>query len=82
MSKKNNKNRSKAYAEFLKDEERKNEEKRQKIQEKRDSNRITNEIADEINDMTLQLEKGEKMEIEKSKSKKKTKIIAKKHKRY
>jgi hypothetical protein len=82
MSKKNNKNRSKAYAEFLKDEERKIQEKRLKKQDKRDANRITNEIADEINDMTLQLEKGEKMQIEKSQSKKKVKIFAKKQKRY
>ena len=80
MSKKNNKNRSKAYGEFLKEEERKIEERRQQTLNKRDNNRITNTIADEINEISLTVEKSEKMQIEKPQSKKKIKKVAKKHK--
>jgi len=83
MSKKNNKSRSKAYVEYLKEEERKIEEARKNKQIKKDTNRITNNLTNEINEMTLNLEKEEKMTIDRSEAKisnKKTKKIAKKHK--
>jgi hypothetical protein len=83
MSKKNNKNRSKAYVEYLKEEEKKHEEARKHKQIKKDTNRITNNLTNEINDMTLNLEKEEKMTVERNDEKvssKKIKKVAKKHK--
>jgi hypothetical protein len=80
MSKKNNKNRSKAYAEFLKEQEKKEEERRRAKMERRDVNRITSSVLDEINEISLTVEKEDKMEIEPKVSKSKPKKVAKKHK--
>ncbi len=80
MSKKNNKNRSKAYAEFLKEKEKNEEERRKAKQEKRDVNRMTTNVLNEINEISLVVEKEDKMEIEHKISKSKPKKVAKKHK--
>ncbi len=80
MSKKNNKNRSKQYVEFLKEQERIEEEKRKAKMERRDTNRITSNVLNEINEISLHVEKEDKMEIEKKVSKARPKKVAKKHK--
>ncbi len=83
MSKKNNKSRTKAYVEFLKGEEKKTEETRKNKQIKKDTNRIANNLTNEISEMTLNLEKEEKMTVERTENKvshKKVRKIAKKHK--
>jgi hypothetical protein len=83
MSKKNNKSRSKAYVDYLREEEKKLEEARKHKQIKKDTNRITNNLTNEINEMTLNLEKEQKMTVERSDAKisnKKNKKVAKKHK--
>ena len=83
MSKKNNKSRTKAYVEFLKGEEKNTEERRKNQQIKKDTNRIANNLTNEISEMTIKIEKEEKMNVEskeiKKVSHKKTKKIAKKH---
>jgi hypothetical protein len=79
MSKKNNKNRGKAYVETLKGMERDAEAERKAKQDKRDLNRSTNKLLDEINEISLNPEKDVKMEVEKV-SKRKPKKVAKKSK--
>lgn len=69
MSKKNNKGKLKAYAEYLKERERKQELDKIKRQEKKDTNRLTNILTDQIEDITLNLEKEEKMDVEPRQSK-------------
>jgi len=80
MSKKNNKSRSKAYSEYLKEQQKIEDERRLKKQNNRDTNRLTNHIVDEINEISLNIGKEEKMSIDKPESKKKTKVLAKKYK--
>jgi hypothetical protein len=80
MSKKNNKGRSKAYAEFLKEKEKNEEERRRARQDQRDVNRITTNVLNEINEISLVVEKQDKMEIDNKISKSKPKKVAKKHK--
>lgn len=80
MSKKNNKSRSKVYVEFLKEQERMEEEKKKARMERRDLNRITSNVLNEINEISIAVEKEDKMEIEKKVSKGKQKKVAKKHK--
>jgi hypothetical protein len=64
MSKKNNKGRQKAYVEFLKELERKREEDRLKNQQKREVNRMTKDVTNAIEDITINLEKEEKMDLD------------------
>ena len=80
MSKKNNRNKFKAYSEYLKEQEKLEEERRKQKQNKRDTNRIANTLVDEINDITLNLEKDQKMAIEKPETKRRHKVKAKKQK--
>lgn len=81
MSKKNNKSKFKAYGEYLKDQEKKEQERKLEKQKIRDTNRLAATVVDEINEITLNLEKDQKMTVEKPESKKKRKFIAKKKKR-
>lgn len=80
MSKKNNKSRSKAYGEFLKEHEKVEAERRKHKQMNRDTNRMTSNVVDEISEITLNLEKEDKMVLENTSSKKKSKVKAQKHK--
>ena len=80
MSKKNNKNKMKAYADHCKEKEMKDEARRLEKMNKRDTNRITNAVANEINEISLTVEKADKMSVDKPETKKRAKIIAKKHK--
>lgn len=77
MSKKNNKNKGKAYVEALKEEERKREEERLKKQQHKDTRRIANDVFGEIDQMTLSEEKAEKMDVEPAITKKKKKFAKK-----
>jgi hypothetical protein len=79
MSKKNSKSRSKAYVDFIKEQERLENERRKQKQEKRDTNRMANNLIDEISEIALNTEKEERMTVEKPESKKKQKVKAKKH---
>ncbi len=77
MSKKNNKNRDRAYAEFLKKHNDAKEKEMKEKQARRDANRITKDVMGEICDMTLNNNEN-KMEVEKQKSKKKMRTKSKK----
>jgi hypothetical protein len=79
MSKKNNKNRTKAYVEILKENERQAEAERKSKHDKKDIRITTNKMLNEINDMSLNPEQDIKMNVEKV-SKRKPKKFAKKHK--
>lgn len=74
MSKKNNKGKQKAYAEGLKEEERKKEEARLKKIEEKDTRRISQNILEDINQMAIVEESQEKMDVEPVVSKKKKKF--------
>jgi hypothetical protein len=79
MSKKNDKNRTRAYNEQLKEIERNIEAERKAKQDRRDMNRSTNKLMTDINEISLNLEKDERMEVEQV-SKKRPKKVARKKK--
>ena len=77
MSKKNNKSRTKAYVDVLREEERKRQEERVQKQLEKDQRRLTINVANEIENMNLTGEKLNKMNIDKIPTKKKKKIAKK-----
>ena len=78
MSKKNNKQKYKKYADFIKEEQIKAEEERKKKQDKKVENREKNEVFNELQTLALNNEKDVKMTV--NESKKKPKKKARKHK--
>jgi hypothetical protein len=78
MSKKNNKSRTKAYVDALKEEEKRNEEERVLKEQEKKTKRIEKDVLEEIKDMDLTGQaKENKMELEPAITKKKKKFAKK-----
>lgn len=78
MSKKNNKSRTKAYVDQLKEEEKRREEEKSKKDQEKITKRLENNVLEEINEMDLTGQNKEnKMEVEPLLAKKKKKVAKK-----
>ena len=78
MSKKNNKSRTKAYVDALKEEEKRNEEERGIKEQEKKTKRIEKDVLEDIKDMDLTGQtKENKMELEPAITKKKKKFAKK-----
>lgn len=78
MSKKNNKQKHRNYADFLKEDEKRQEERRQRKLNNKATNRLTNDVLNILEDIGIEESKKEKMEVDTTVRKNKKKIIKKK----